>query len=57
MKGDLYFVGHFKHGDMTHLVSGPFVDWEAADDDRNLEQERYSYPLKVVKTTLEFEVW
>ena len=55
MTGTLYFVAHFKRGEMTHLLSGPFIDWERAEADRQLLIEDYTYPLKVVKTTLQLE--
>jgi len=29
----LYFVGFYKHGEIKSLISGPFISYEAAEQD------------------------
>lgn len=50
MNIELYFVGHFKRGEFTHLAAGPFVDREPAEDEINKHKwTKASYQVMIVE--------
>ena len=52
---ELYFVAYFKHGQIQHLVAGPFIDPE--DCDIEINKHKYSKDRYViVRTVLSFEL-
>lgn len=52
MRYDLFFVAYYKHGAPQHLVAGPFLSENSAQD----YIDSHESPRRcVVKTSLEFE--
>lgn len=53
---DLYFVGFYKHDGIQCLLSGPYVNFDQAQEACDVFADDYSRSYVVCKTTLPFAV-